>query len=128
MKNTITDQYYYGIHISHSNRNTIEYNTAVGNQIGIFIDDYIEWLTDFHLTSQRNTIKHNNFYNNHEHNAYFENGLLNTWNNNFYNTSRSIVIIPGEIYAERGWHFGSPPPISIQCFRLDWHAAPRQFT
>jgi hypothetical protein len=46
--------------------------------------------------------------------------LLNTWTNNYYNTTRKIVIISGEIYAERGWHWGSPPPIQIKCFRIDW--------
>jgi parallel beta-helix repeat protein len=123
LQNIISNQEFYGIMIRHSNSNTIEYNTAIQNRIGIYINDYIEWLTDFHLTSQRNKIEHNNLYDNSENNAYFENGFFNIWNNNFYHTIRRITIIPGDIYAERGWHFGSPPPISFKCFRLDWHSS-----
>ena len=35
--------------------------------------------------------------------------------------------IKGEIYLERGWHFGSPPPIEFPIFRFDLRPAHKPY-
>jgi len=122
-QNTIKDNIYYGVYISYSNANIISMNIILRNRIGVYLNDYLEWLTSFLITSKWNLIEGNNLYENHEHDGYFENAILNRWNHNYWNNSQMITVISGEIYAERGWHFGSPPPISIRCLRIDWHSA-----
>jgi parallel beta-helix repeat protein len=123
-RNIISQNGYYGIFMTRSNRNTISSNHISDNdKYGIYIYDYIEWGWEFPLTSKHNSIIKNNIMNNKESDATFLNSIFNKWRKNFWNDSETIHRVNGEIYLERGWHFGSPPPIEMEVSCLDWMPA-----
>ena len=112
-----------GIHIEYSDGNSINNNEICNNSNGIYIIDFIEWGTDYYLSSKNNEITKNNIYNNKNSDAYFHNGFFNRWNKNYWGIKDKPYVIQGRIYMQRGWHFGSPPSIDFTMFKMDWHPA-----
>ena len=121
--NIITNNHYNGIILEYSDRNTITSNEIRNNEYGICFYDYIEWGWEFPETSKSNRITRNNIYHNTQQEAFFHNSFFNQWNSNYWGVRRLFYPVKGEIYLERGWHWGSPPPIDLSIFRLDWHPA-----
>jgi parallel beta-helix repeat protein len=127
--NTIVDNRYKGIYIG-SSLNTIKKNIIRENGLGIKIsfgfknkiqsNNIIENNAGINLTgSLMNIIKKNNIYNNEKYDADFMNSLLNRWQGNYWKDIYPIHFIKGVIYIERGWHWGSPPPLIIQMYNID---------
>ena len=69
----------------------------------------------------------NNIMHNSESDASFLNSIFNRWRKNFWNDSKIIHPINGEIYLERGWHFGSPTPIEMKIDCYDWTPARKPY-
>jgi len=116
-----------GIHIEYSDGNSINNNEICNNSNGIYIIDFIEWCTDYYLSSKNNEIIKNNIYNNKNSDAYFHNGFFNRWNNNYWGIKDESYIIQGRIFMQRGWHLGSPPSIDFTIFQMDFHPANEPF-
>lgn len=112
-----------GIYIEYSDRNSINNNEISNNSNGIYIIDFIEWPTDYYLSSKNNEITKNNIYNNKNLDAYFHNGFFNRWNKNYWDIKDKPYVVQGRIFMQRGWHFGSPPSIDFTIFQLDCHPA-----
>jgi len=112
-----------GIHIEYSDGNSINNNEICNNSNGIYIIDFIEWGTDYYLSSKNNEITKNNIYNNKNSDAYFHNGFFNRWNKNYWGIKDKPYVVQGRIYMQRGWHFGTPPSIDFTMFKMDWHPA-----
>ena len=127
-KNIISDNAYDGIYIEQSDRNLISGNNICNNnEYGIFIYDWIEWGYEFPKTSKFNMFTKNNIMNNKVSDASFLNSIFNQWRKNYWGDPKMIHWINGEIYLERGWHFGSPPPIELEISCIDWISARRPY-
>ena len=127
-KNIISDNAYDGIYIEQSDRNLISGNNICNNnEYGIFIYDWIEWGYEFPKTSKFNMFTKNNIMNNKVSGASFLNSIFNRWSRNYWGDPKMIHRINGEIYLERGWHLGSPPPIELEISCIDWISARRPY-
>jgi len=119
--NTISFNLYHGIYIEYSNRNIISRNHICNNKFnGICLDDWIDWGWELPLTSDSNFFIENNIIDNKEDDVYFFNSIFNRWRRNFWNDSKLVHKINGEVYIERGWHFGAPPAIEFDMCCFDW--------
>jgi len=98
----------YGIWITSGIKNTLMSNEITNNYRGIYL-----------IRAFSNSFKKNNIYNNELDDAYFVNSFLNKWFRNYWKDIIPLHRIKGEIYIERGWHFGSPPPIIIPIPNFD---------
>ena len=125
--NFITNNRYNGIIIEYSNRNTIKFNEIRENDYGIYFYDYIEWEWEFPLTSKSNKIIKNNIFQNRKQDAFFHNSIFNKWNNNYWGMTVLYYPIEGEIYLERGWHMGAPPPIDMPWVLYDLNPAKKSY-
>jgi len=123
-KNIISYNSYNGIFIEQSDQNIFSNNHICNNnRYGVYLYDYIEWGSEFPETSKYNLFIKNNIIENKESDSIFHNSIFNKWRKNFWNDSKIIHQINGEIYLERGWHFGSPPPIEMKISCIDWNPA-----
>ena len=120
-RNSISFNLYHGIYIEYSNRNIISKNHICNNKRnGICLDDWIDWGWELPLTSDSNFFIENNIMDNKESDVYFLNSIFNRWRRNFWNDSKLVHTINGEVYIERGWHFGAPPAIEFDMRCFDW--------
>jgi parallel beta-helix repeat protein len=120
-RNSISSNLYHGIYMEYSNRNIISKNHICNNKInGICLDDWIDWGWELPLTSDSNFFIENNIMDNKESDVYFLNSIFNRWRRNYWNDSSLVHTINGEVYIERGWHFGAPPAIEFDMRCYDW--------